>query len=230
MAVIDEKNRIVTARESANLLTIHSEISSGILVLKAPNSKDLRITLPLDEPGQEATLFGLRVPGLVLNSEASGWISEVLRGNYRLLYRGSAQNKGSDAENNAKVKGMGYPDSGAVHLINQKTLDALNSSLQNKVQIENFRPNLVVEGAEAFEEDHWSEISINRCRLQTRDRTVRCVVTTIDPKTAVRNNEVEPLATLGKVRRAEGLPVTFGIDMEVLSGGYIRIGDEVVVT
>ncbi len=229
VAVTNENNKIITAREFPDLVKIHSEINADLLILKAPNITELRVKLNEDGPGLEATLFGLKVQGVVLNNEATQWISEVLKGNFRLLYRGTSADLASEDKNGTAVKGMGYPDSGPIHLINQKTLDALNFRLQKKVDIENFRPNIVVDGAAAFEEDHWSEISINGCNLRTRDRTERCVVTTIDPKTAVRDAEVEPLSTLSKLRRAERLPVSFGIDMGVLSEGRIQGGDEVVI-
>ena len=95
-----------------------------------------------------------------------------------------------------------YVDSAPVHLINLKTLAYLNSKLKDKVGLENFRPNIVIDGDEPFEEDYWTEISINGCILKLHKPTERCIFTTINPKTTVKNADVEPLTTLAKIRRS----------------------------
>lgn len=94
-----------------------------------------------------------------------------------------------------------YQDGTGVHLVNQTSLDDLNSRLAQestfKVSERNFRPNILVTDCPPFEEDKWRNIVIHDVRLTFLKPCERCVVTTIDPDTGVRSNG-EPLRALKK--------------------------------
>jgi len=230
VAVIDSKNRIVTGRECPKLVRVSSEIRNGILFLKSLGTENITVNLNSDYADTTATLFGKKVSGAVLNSCASLWISNVLDGSFKLIYladisgplRGNRAEKGEFSTK--------YVDSAPLHLINLKTLVHLNSKLQVKVGPENFRPNIVLDGEEPFEEDYWTEISINGCRLKVQGPTKRCIFTTINPKTALKEPNIEPLSTLAGLRRSNGQPITFGIDLVPMSGGFFNIGHKAIIS
>ncbi|KAK6011877.1 hypothetical protein OSTOST_23025 [Ostertagia ostertagi] len=55
----------------------------------------------------------------------------------------------------------------APYMINtQASLDDLNEKLDSKVTIEQFRPVIVVDKCEAFDEDRWHSIQIGDVALQ----------------------------------------------------------------
>lgn len=54
---------------------------------------------------------------------------------------------------------VAYPDCGPVMILSEASLVDLNTRLEKKVKMENFRPNIVVTGCEAFEEVSGSVLS-----------------------------------------------------------------------
>ncbi|WP_344582890.1 MOSC domain-containing protein [Nonomuraea roseoviolacea] len=87
-----------------------------------------------------------------------------------------------------------------------------------------FRPSVIIEGAEAFAEDRWSEVRIGTVPFRVSELCDRCAVTTIDPETQVKGKE--PLRTLARHRKWDGR-TWFGIRLVPLELGRIRVGDPV---
>ena len=117
-------------------------------------------------------------------------------------------------------------DAAPILLASQASLDDLNSRLKTPVPMNRFRPNIVIEGCEAFEEDERPEFRFPDIILRRVTVCERCIVTTMDQQTGTRDKE--PLNTLSRYRRrsenyAGG--IMFGI---YLTGGEGRIstGDQ----
>ncbi len=91
-----------------------------------------------------------------------------------------------------------------------------------------FRPNLVIEGAEAFAEDNWKRIRIGDMQFELLKPCARCILTTIDPATGERSPDREPFATLKTYREVEG-DVMFGQNMVNVGPGELEVGMEVEV-
>jgi hypothetical protein len=91
-----------------------------------------------------------------------------------------------------------------------------------------FRPNLVVRGGGAFDEDGWSEIRIGEVVLRAAKPCGRCQVTTTDQATGEVTGP-EPLATLSTFRDSEKFGLRFGVNYFTVRPGAIRLGDRVEV-
>jgi len=92
-----------------------------------------------------------------------------------------------------------------------------------------FRPNIVLSGLPAWDEDHIDTISIGSATLRLVKPCVRCQVTTTDQHSGARLSE-EPLVTLGRFRNNPDLGgVTFGWNAVVEGVGTIRTGASCVV-
>ncbi|KAK9891513.1 hypothetical protein WA026_014749 [Henosepilachna vigintioctopunctata] len=93
-----------------------------------------------------------------------------------------------------------YSDLGAVHLVNQKTVDDLNEKLVQKVSPTQFRPNIVINGPELerFAEDRILWLKIGNVIARNVQECPRCIFTTIDPETGIRDKTRQPLLTLAK--------------------------------
>jgi uncharacterized protein YcbX len=126
-------------------------------------------------------------------------------------------------------------DAYPVHLASEESLAALNDAIargrfagEGPVPMQRFRPNVVVRGAPAWAEDGWRRVRIGAARFRVVKGCDRCVLTTVDPDTAARTRE--PLATLVRVRRWDGLS-WFGMQLVPDDpGAVLRIGDVVAVT
>jgi uncharacterized protein YcbX len=85
------------------------------------------------------------------------------------------------------------------------------------VPMNRFRPNVVLAGLDAYDEDHLDTIAADGVVLKLVRPCTRCQVTTTDQDTAIRG--VEPLATLAGYRNDVTLGgVTFGMNAIVVAG------------
>ena len=92
-----------------------------------------------------------------------------------------------------------------------------------------FRPNLVIDGLPAWDEDHVSALTVGEVVLKFAKPCVRCEVTTTDQTTGTRPSE-EPLNTLAQFRNNHEFGgVTFGWNAVVLTPGTVAAGDHVRV-
>ena len=119
-------------------------------------------------------------------------------------------------------------------LISKPSLADLNERLvargHEALPMNRFRPNLVVDGGQAFAEDSWKEIQVGGnggVRFSIVKPCARCSTTTVDQATGVRGKE--PLATLATYRRGEDGSVFMGQNAIHDRAGTIRIDDEVRV-
>jgi uncharacterized protein YcbX len=95
------------------------------------------------------------------------------------------------------------------------------------VPMTRFRPNLVVAGASAWDEDGWRVLRIGAASFRAVKACDRCMLTTIDPGTARKGKE--PLATLARHRRWDG-KTWFAINLIPDSpGATLHVGDRVEV-
>ncbi|PAV73757.1 hypothetical protein WR25_16288 [Diploscapter pachys] len=128
-----------------------------------------------------------------------------------------------------------YYDFSPYLVTTMSSLDELNKRLDEPVTIRNFRPVIAVEGCPPWDEDKWAEIRIGEAKMICYRPCTRCVVTTVDPDTGIKNPNMQPLKALrefrlapeGKMRdRFKDSPV-FGVQTGLNSEGYIHVGQTV---
>jgi len=98
------------------------------------------------------------------------------------------------------------------------------------VPIDRFRPNLVVSGGGAFEEDRWKRLRIGPVTFHSAGPCARCAITTTDQGSGERGQE--PLRTLASYRRNPDKPgdVNFGQNLiHETKSGMLRVGDPVEI-
>ncbi|MDU3160491.1 MAG: MOSC domain-containing protein, partial [Hafnia alvei] len=117
----------------------------------------------------------------------------------------------------------GYP----YLLANEASLRDLQQRCPASVKMEQFRPNIVVSGAGAWEEDTWKVIRIGDVIFDVAKPCSRCIFTTVSPEKGQKHPSGEPLATLQTFRTAvDNGDVDFGQNLIARNSGVIRVGDE----
>lgn len=97
----------------------------------------------------------------------------------------------------------------------------------NAMPMNRFRPNVVLNGLPAWDEDHVDTLAVGEVILKLVKPCVRCQVTTTDQATGNILSD-EPLAALSRFRNNPDLGgVTFGWNAVVINGGVLRVGDAV---
>ena len=230
-AVINSKNEILTARENSKLLNISSEILNDKLTLLThgapPISIDLNKVL-IDRI--EIKIFNDSTKAKIVGNETDDWLSDTLKEKCRLVSIDSKQlRKMKSKYNGTENDFISFSDISPIHLISEESLKDLNSKLENPVTIDNFRPNILISGFPAYEEDNWSSVKIGDCEFEVTLKTPRCIFTTIDPITTKVDSKQEPLRTLSKYRK-DGNRINFGIYLTPKKIGVINVTDEIETT
>jgi uncharacterized protein YcbX len=122
----------------------------------------------------------------------------------------------------------GYP----LLLIGQSSLDDLNARLhaagRDALPMDRFRPNLVVEGIEAFEEDYLVALSTGAAEIRPVKPCARCPIPAIDQATGVPGPDpLDILQTYRANPRMDGA-VCLGMNCIVSAGAdsVLRVGQE----
>ncbi|KAL7499074.1 hypothetical protein ACHAWT_006973 [Skeletonema menzelii] len=119
-------------------------------------------------------------------------------------------------------------------LTTRSSLEDLNKRLGKGKQVDmrRFRPNIVIDGLQPWEEDSLKRIRIGAVEFHVWQRCGRCTMTTIDRDTLERCGE--PLATLGNFRERENGQRNFGMHLIParpweLKQARVFVGDEVEI-
>ncbi|MGK0526032.1 MAG: hypothetical protein ACI92N_003696 [Pseudomonadales bacterium] len=133
-----------------------------------------------------------------------------------------------DAGRVSEYRRVGFADGFPLLITNLASLEELNGHLDVPVDMRRFRPNIVVEGSAPWEEDHWRKLEVGGLQFDIVKPCSRCILTTVDPDTGVKDPGLQPLRTLSSYRRtADG--VIFGQNAIHESPGVIHVDDSVTV-
>ncbi|WP_095196740.1 MOSC domain-containing protein [Pseudomonas sp. Irchel 3A7] len=230
MLVDEASGRFLTQRAVAQMSQLSALWNAeGGLTLDAPGLSPIDIALP----GSDAELRGvtiwrdtLRVPDA--GDAAGAWVSEFIGKPTRLvqvpLDRARTTQAGYGKDDDQVAFADGFP----LLLIGQASLEDLSQRVGRPLEMLRFRPNLVIEGSDAYAEDGWKRIRIGDVEFRVVKSCSRCILTTIDPQTGVRSEDREPLATLQKYR-AEADGAMFGQNLVNDSNGRLEVGMPVTI-
>lgn len=228
--LVDSDGTFMTQREFPAMATIKTSVTDGVLMLANGSGQ---ISAPVDrEPGEMIDVSIWNDTGLqasVADREVNEWLSQHLDTDCRLVRMPLSTNRAIDPNYRTTPDDVvSFADAYPFLLIGEGSLAELNTRLEAPVPMTRFRPNLVVNGSEAFEEDTWKRIRIGTNEFHVVKPCARCVVTTVDQVRGEKDGK-EPLATLSQYRNRDG-KVLFGQNLIAASpGGTVRVGDEVEV-
>ena len=225
--IIDDAGKFVTQRTVPELARIGVALEQGSVELAIPGEG--RFTLTPTDDRVETSVWNDGVMAQLAQSKVSDALSRFCGRPLRLAFMPSSSFRRVDPTRVAQERRVSFADGFPLLVTNLASLDDLNRRLEHPVEMRRFRPNVVVEGTEAWAEDHWRTLRLDACRLTLAKPCSRCVLTTVDPQTGVKDPGTQPLRTLSGFRRTEE-GVIFGMNAIHDSMGRIRIGDAVIAS
>lgn len=223
--VVSDSGRYMTQRELPRMATIVPGLSGGVLFLTAPGMPALEVP---DVPGGsslQVTVLTHRCTALDAGAAPADWLSQFLGRPVRLVSFDPGTTRPVDPrlwQGDIDVS-IAFPDAFPILLIGRKSLDDLNSRLQAPLPMNRFRPNVVLEGLDPYEEDRIHELRAGGLRLQMARPCTRCKITTTDQMTG-EVASAEPLTTLRTYRWSSDLRgVMFGHYAVVAEGAGARL-------
>lgn len=224
--VIDGAGRFVTQRTVGGLARLVATLDAeGRLHLSHPEAGSATIDADAGAAERPVQVWSYHGPAIDAGDDAARFVEEALgagRG-YRLVRLHPDHGRTANAAWVPSGTPVSFADGYPVLVVSTASLDALNARLRAPLEMIRFRPNIVIEGADAFDEDRWWGLEADGTVFQRGKLCVRCRVTTLDPRTGEPTG-TEPLETLASWRHDAGLGgVTFGCNY-TSAIGRLRVG------
>ena len=234
--VVDRDHRFLSQRELPKMALIETRLTGTALRLKAPGMLQLEVPLASEGDVVEVTVWNDRTAAVTQGEVADAWFSSLLGQPARLMRFDPEAKRLSNATYTGELQApYKFADAFALLVASTASLDDFNGRLAQRgfaaVDIERFRPNLVISGVDAFEEDFVSRLRIGAAELRVVKPCVRCSVPDVDPATGGTSHEVGDLLAVYRDNAAAG-GVTFGVNAIVArgSGTELARGDSVEMT
>lgn len=226
--VVNSEGVFLTQRELPPMALIHPAFKGGDLSITAPNMPEMCVPLELER----RVACQVRVWKDTVNAWDEGddlavWFSDILKLNVRLVRIDEDFVRPLDMTYARRPGQTGFSDGFPLLIASEESLDELNRHLvargKEAVPMGRFRPNIVVRGTGAFEEDSWSVIQSGDVTIDVVKPCARCVLTTVDPASGTVPDTAEPLATLNTFRKVNG-KVMFAQNAVHHAPGTLKVG------
>ncbi len=215
--IANAKNEIITARENSELLKIKTEINNDKLKVIYENESKI-ICFKNEFNDIQLSLFKKNVTGEIISSEIDNWLTGILKLESKLVKVNLKKLRKTNATE------ISFNDIYPIHLISRESVKALNKKLETPIELNRFRPNIIISGFKAFEEETWTGLIIGECEFKVISKTERCSLITINPLSGEKDKKQEPLRTLAKEHKSNG-KVNFGIYLIPIKTGTINKSD-----
>jgi len=233
--LVDAGGRFVTQRELPRMALVQPQLKTFELVLRAPGMLALHLALDAVESPCRVTVWNDEVAAYDMGDLAAQWFSDFLQQPLRLVRFDPAQRRLSSPQWTGELEAENaFSDGYPLLVVSQASLDGLNQRLaaagHSAVTMARFRPNLVIDGVDAHDEDHLDEIVFETAdgpvRLKLVKPCPRCPIPDIDPLTAERGHAVgDTLQGYRADPRVDGA-ISFGMNAVIVEGieRPLRIG------
>jgi uncharacterized protein YcbX len=229
--VVDEDGVFISQRTNPRMALIGAAIfDAGLRITSVAGTLD--VAFPSSSaPKLRATVWDDCLDVRIADPNASRMLSEVLGVPTQLVWMPDDCERLTSTKRGEPRRHVSFADAAPLLLTTTAALEELNTRLQRSgssgIQMDRFRPNVVVRGATAGADDEWRALRIGNAAFRVSNACKRCKVITINQSTGEFAGN-DPLATLATYR-ADGTSVTFGQHMMVEASGSISIGDSVAV-
>lgn len=234
LMIVTIDGQFVTQREHPRLALVQPQLDNARISLTAPGMSPCVFDLVATGERKDGRhdnrhrveIWGDRCVGIDQGREVGEWFSRYLQLPCRVVRIADEHPRRVDPEYAVSESDeVSFADGFPLLLVSRASLDDLNQRLDYPVTMRHFRPNVVVEGCEPFEEDRWRRIELGGLQCAVVKPCQRCQVITVDPQTGYAGKE--PLLTLSQFRRRANGGVYFGQNVIPIDTGAVAVGDAV---
>ena len=231
--VVRSNGDFVTQRNQPLLSQIDTALEPGGIILSRPGFG--QVLVPFDAEGGKVLQTRVWKDECSVSDEGeavSRWLTEALESPDRLLLvamqKGFVRPQGKADMLGEDTRTL-FADAAPYLVANEASLAKLNRELRSRdhqaVPMNRFRPNILVKGLGPFAEHDLASLAGDSFTLRLAHACERCVVTTIDQSTGVKNPDWEPYKTLSTINPMPGRPnkPAFGHNAILESGENHRI-------
>jgi hypothetical protein len=235
--VVDDKNEFLSQRDEPRMALVKVQLKSDEVVLRAPGMLALHLAIESVDSPRRVRVWNDDVDAWDMGAVAAQWFTDFLRRPCRLVRFDPEVRRVSNLKWTGGIEALNqFADGFPLLVTSEGSLAELNRRLaeagHEPVGVERFRPNIVLAGLEANDEDRLDTLRIAADRavvLKPVKPCTRCSIPDVDPATGESSPEVG--ATLRTYRSNEAMngAITFAMNAIVLEGfdATLRVGQEV---
>ncbi|KAL2204504.1 MOSC-domain-containing protein [Sarocladium strictum] len=246
MFVSADTGEFITIRTNSNMTLIRTAYDEDTDELSVSIRDEKKFVIPAHPTPEwlrdhtelkKAGIWGQQTDAWEYPATLTQPISDFLKSDVRLVYKGPTPRvlRGCGApELLGRTESVKFADMMPVLIASTKSIAELNSRLtqagEDEIDIERFRPNIVIRGGDPWAEDSWKTVRIRGeqgpLELDVVCRCLRCQVPNVDPDTAEKNPR-QPWNKLVSYRRIDpGLrhKPSFGMLCVPKATGLVSVG------
>jgi uncharacterized protein len=245
--VVDDQGEFVTQRQLPRMCLIQPQLKHFEMVLRAPGMLALHIALDKVQHACRASVWGHDCAAYDMGDIAAQWFTDFLAQDrpagslvmpLRLVRFDPEHQRLSNKKWTDNVQALNqFSDGYPLLVTGTASLDGLNTRLaaagHAAVTMQRFRPNIVLTGIHAHDEDQLDTLHIRTAQGQVELALVkpcpRCPIPNVNPFTAVPSPEVnDTLQSYRRDARLDGA-ISFGMNAITLTGfeQVLRVGQPV---
>ena len=247
--VVDGHGNFVSQREQPRMALITPKLKMNELILRAPGMLALHVNIDAVEAPAQVTVWNDTVSAFDMGNIAAQWFTDFLSltdaglpganaPKFRMVRFDPDHKRLANLTWTKGVEAMTqFADGFPMLVLSQASLDALNLKLQAAghaaVGLERFRPNIVLGGLGAHDEDRLNELTIATetgvVQLALVKPCPRCPIPNIDPATAISSPTVGDMLQSYRQDARVGGSITFGMNAITREGfdAVLRVGQKV---
>ena len=239
--VVDDNGNAMTQREHPRMALIVPKLKADTLELRAPGMLRLEIELGLPDPELAPTLQVQVWDDTVLaydcDATTAAWFSNFLGVPCRLArFHANAHRAVSTKWTNGVEATTLFSDGYPILVAGSASLDDVNQKLvaagRAALPMNRFRPNIVIAGVDAYEEDYAESLRIGDVLLKPVKPCPRCPMPSVDQATGEFGPD--PLEVMQGFRAKDEVDgaICFGMNAIVIEGDgqRLQVGQEIEVT
>lgn len=237
--VVDQNGGYMTQRDFPRMALITPTLQASTLAVDFPGLPTLE--LALERPGPEAPTRRVHIWDDSLRAwdcddATAAWFSQALGVPCRLVrFHADVTRAVSEKWTNGVAATTLFSDGYPVLVIGQASLDDLNDKLRGAgrepLPMNRFRPNVVIDGIDAFEEDYTGTFQLGDAVLTPVKPCPRCPMPSVNQATGEFGPD--PLDILQSYRAKPELDgaLCFGMNAILTAGDgqLVRVGQEIAV-
>lgn len=228
-----EDGSFLTQREAPRMALVRPTLADDALILNAPEMPPLALPLRhrADLAPRKVQLWDDSLQGADCGDDAAAWFSTAIGVACRVVrFLPEVVRPTSTKWTGGLAASSKFADAYPILLIGRASLDDLNDKLRaagrDALPMNRFRPNIVVGGTEAFDEDYTASFTTGLLELRPVKPCPRCPIPAIDQATGIAGPD--PLDILRTYRTKPQMEdaICFGMNVIVAAGAgtVLRVG------
>jgi uncharacterized protein YcbX len=236
--VVDGAGHFLTQREHPRMALIAPRLNGPSLTVQAPGTAPFDIALAWPGPLAATPMVQVwddHVPAFDCGDPAAAWFSQAIGAPCRLV-RAASLRAANEAWTGGVACSTRFADAYPVLVIGSASLRDLNDKLvaagRAALPMDRFRPNLVLDRIEAFDEDVSASFDLGQMLLKPVKPCPRCTIPSIDQATSLIGPDPLDVLRHYRARAEQGGAICFGMNCIVTLGEsqQIDVGQHAGVT